>query len=539
MRHDLPPARPPRSLVHQSGMTSIVAAMAMATGLLLDIAIAARFGAGAMTDAFFVAARIPVGITVLALAVSTQALVPTFSTWLVAKDRSEANRLLSLVLTAAAVLGIGLWIVGAVVAEPLVLVTAPGLSSSLVALAASMVRVMFLIVPLVATAEVLRSFLNARYSFVAPAAMNVAMSGTSAAIVFGLAGDDIRLVAWAYVAGAAVQLLFMVLVATRQGFRYAFSARMRDPEVIATARLGGRPLLSAGLNLANRLGEQLLVSFLPAGSITLLNYGYRLVSAIGGGVFFRSVVVALLPRLTTASAGGEHELVAATTRTGLRLMLAISVPLTAVLATLGPSAVLVAFRRGSFSDADASLLGLLLVLYSTSLVGSAVQRVLLAPFFARLDTKVHLANTCLGVVVNLALAGVLMAALGGFDGSGADGGGDSRAVLGVAIAFSITQYVLVAHAWSRLRSRIGISLEGVHPFFVRIVVGSLVAGALMAAGAAVVDLGPELERGQLVVRTAAVGASGLAVLGLALWVLAGSEVRRSWRALRRPSPHAT
>lgn len=531
MRHDSRQAGPPGSLVRQSGMTSVVAAVAMASSLLLDIAIAARFGAGAMTDAFFVAARIPVGITVLALAVSTQALVPTFSTWLVDRDRAEAHRLMSLMLSAAVVVGVALWAIGAIVAEPLVRLTAPGLSASQVGLAASMVRVMFLIVPLVAAAEVLRSFLNARYSFVAPAAMSVAMTGTSAALVVGLGDDDIRLVAWAYVAGAAVQLVFMAAVALRRGFGLVFSAQLNDPDVVATARLGGRPLLSAGLNLANRLGEQLLVSFLPAGSITVLNYGYRLISAVGGGVFFRSVIVALLPRLTTATARGEHERVAATTRTGLRLMLAISLPLTAVMVALGEAAVLVAFGRGSFSDADASLLGLLLVFYSASLVGSAVQRVLLAPFFARLDTRVHLANTFLGVIVNLVLAGVLVAALGGFDRFG----GDRRAVLGVAIAFSVTQYVLVAHAWSRLRSRTGLSLAGVGPFFVRVLVASLVAGAVMVAGATAAGLGPALVGTQLVVRTAAVGAGGLAVLGATLWVLAGAEVRRSWRALREPT----
>jgi peptidoglycan biosynthesis protein MviN/MurJ (putative lipid II flippase) len=307
---------------------------------------------------------------------------------------------------------------------------------------------------------------------------------------------------------------------------------------VATARLGGRPLLGAGLNLSNRLGEQLLVSYLPAGSISLLNYGYRLISAVGGGVFFRSVIVALLPRLTTASARGQHEVVAATTRTGLRLMLAISVPLTAVMVALAQPAVLVVFRRGSFGDADASLLGLLLVLYSASLVGSAVQRVLLAPFFARLDTKVPLANTFLGVVVNLVLAVVLVAALGGLGGEGG-GAGETRAVLGVAIAFSLTQYVLVAHAWWCLRTGVGISLAGTGPFLARLVGASVVAGGIMLAAVAAADLGPALGRGHLLVRSAAVGTSGLVVLVGALWVLAGPEMRRSWRSLRQPVPKET
>jgi hypothetical protein len=98
--------------------------------------------------------------------------------------------------------------------------------------------------------------------------------------------------------------------------------------VVAAGRLSVRPLIGAGLNPLARVGEQLFVSFLPAGSITILNYGYRLVSAIGGTVLFRSVMVVLLPRLTRVTAEGDEKAVRATTKLGLRILLVISVALT-------------------------------------------------------------------------------------------------------------------------------------------------------------------------------------------------------------------
>ena len=65
-----------------------------------------------------------------------------------------------------------------------------------------MVPVMFAMVPLVAIAEVMRAYLNARYPFVAPALMTVVLNGLAAAMIlvipiFGykdifLVGDRLR-----------------------------------------------------------------------------------------------------------------------------------------------------------------------------------------------------------------------------------------------------------------------------------------------------------------------------------------------------------
>ena len=75
-----PAPRPRRSLLRQAGSTSAIAMLAVLAGFLLDVVIAATYGAGPITDAFFVSARIPLGIWALAVAAANQALVPAFST---------------------------------------------------------------------------------------------------------------------------------------------------------------------------------------------------------------------------------------------------------------------------------------------------------------------------------------------------------------------------------------------------------------------------------------------------------------------------
>jgi murein biosynthesis integral membrane protein MurJ len=520
-----------RAVVRQSGLTGIAAGVSVLFGLLLDISIAARFGAGAATDSFFVSARIPLGLTAIVMVVANQALVPAFRTSLTRRGEAATQRLISLivgvVLVAGAAMLLGVWLL----AYPLMRVTAPGISAAEVATASSMAPVVFAIVPLVAVSEVMRAYLNARYRFVVPALMSAILTAVAASVVLlgPIVGwrHDIHLVAFAYLAGAVLQVVFMTMMATLRGLRLRPSLRLRDPHLRSIGRLVVRPTTGAGLNPIARLAEQVLVSFLPPGSITILNYGYRLISAIGGTVFFRSVIVALIPRLTEAHNHDDQETVRRLTGVGMRIMLAISLPLTAFMAALSQPGAIAVFHRGSLTRASAELLGVVLAVYSISLVGSAVQRALLAPFMARLDTRTVLRNTIYGVAANLVLLPLLTLPLGL---------GNQHAILGVALAYSLAQFVNVGHAWHRLRRTIGWRPEGLAAFAARVAAASLLCGAAMVAAAAALRLDQIGARALLIVLTLAVGVLGLAVLAAALFALTGGDVARTWRSLRRERP---
>jgi putative peptidoglycan lipid II flippase len=526
-----------RNVVRQSSLTGIAAAAGVVAGLVLDITIAIRFGAGPKTDAFFVASRIPLGLIAVVMVAANQALVPAFRTSATRRGEHPTDHLISMVLCTVIVAGAALVLVSWLVAAPLVHLTAPGIPQGEITTAASMVPIVFAMVPLVAVAEVLRAYLNARYAFVAPALMTVVLNGLAAALILvvplvvGGLQRDIHLVAFSFLAGAVAQAVFMSLMAARQGLRFRPALDVRDEHLRGIAKLCVRPLGAAGLNPVARLGEQVLVSALPTGSITILNYGYLLVSAVGGTVFFRSVSVALIPRLTDAHNRGDQEEVRRFTGLGLRIMLAISLPLTAFMAVLAKPAVLAVFQRGNFSKASAVLLGTVLAIYSISLVGSAVQRALLAPFFARLDTRMPLRNTIYGVGANLVLLPLLMLPFGF---------GTQQAIIGVALAYSLSQFVNVGHAWYRLSRLHGTPGRKLVPFTFKLAVASVLSAAAMIAASIALNLDGSFDRTQLLIRTPLAGLAGLGVLAAAMFLLTGHEIAGWRRALRRarPSEHA-
>jgi murein biosynthesis integral membrane protein MurJ len=513
-----------RAVIRQSGLTGIAAGASVAVGLLLDITIAARFGAGRATDAFFVSARIPLGLVAVVLVVANQALVPAFNTSMTKHGDAATSRLVSRIVGTVLVAGGGLLLVVSLLAHQVIRVTAPGISESEVSTAAGMVPIVFAIVPLIAVSEVMRAFCNARYAFIVPALMNVVLSGIAATVILVGPRHDITVVAWGYLAGAIAQVSFMVVMATRRGLRLRPAIDLRNRELRAVGTLSIRPFAAAGLNPVARLGEQLMVSFLPPGSITILNYGYRLISAIGGTIFFRSVVVALVPRLTEAHLRGDNQEVLRITGLGLRIMFALSVPLTVFMAVLSRPAAMVVFQRGNFSHASASLLGIVLAVYSISLVGSALQRVLLAPFFARLDTRTPLRNTIYGVAANLALLPLLTLPFGW---------GNPNAIIGIALAYSLAQFVNVVHARHRLRSMVGPPARGLARLAPRLIGASVISGAAMSGAVLLFQLDDTLPRGTLLLRTAVTAVGGAAILGAAMLILAGKDLSTSWRSLRR------
>jgi putative peptidoglycan lipid II flippase len=500
-------------MLRHSGLAGIAAAVAVVSGVALDAVIAFRFGAGRATDAFFVGARIPLGLQAVILVASNQVLIPRVSSWLHEGSRPGARtneapglgptrRRTSLLVTAGAAAGMAAAAVLAAGAWPLVRLTAPGLPPEYAGVAATILQIMAFIIPLEVVGGVFEAFLNARFSFVVPSGIKVVRNVAAAVFVLvaGVGGADPRDIAWAYLLGMGLQVLTLFVYASVRGYRFVPVFALRDPDVVATAKLCMRPLAGAAVNPLARIGEQLFVSFLPAGSITLLGYGYRLISAAGGSVFFSSVVVATIPRMTKAIVAGRRAELGRLTRTCVRIMVFVALPLTAVVAVLAAPAITAVFARGKFSAADADLLASIIVVYAASLLGSGMQRGMLAPFFAEMQTRTPLRNTIYGNAANMALIPVFLFV---FDRLGVD------AVLAVGASYSLAQYIHVGHAWWSLRARLHIRLRGTVPAMAEAAAGSAALAGVLLLLYKLLDLGGDLSRWQLLVRTGVAGMVGL------------------------------
>lgn len=477
----------------------------------MDATVAALFGASARTDALFIAATIPFALASVLLASANQALVPLINAWFRDHGVEAALDRVNGLLGSSLVLATGVAVVGAAISPVLPSLLAPGASPATRASATTITALLFITVITRVGAEVVRALLNARFSFAAPASMpiaeNLAVLGTTLLLADRL---GVRAVAVGYVVGGILQFGYMYGVAWSRGLRVRPRVRFRDPEIRRAFRLLRLPLAGTGLNMIARAVERFLASFLPAGSITILNYAWVIVNSLGGAIFFRSVVVALLPRLSEARR--DDDVSRRIVGDGIRLMGLISIPLTAIVIVLAGPLVRLAFQRGAFTASSALLLSAVLAIYALQFPLDALTRVFQSFWYSRLDTRVPFINVALGVGVDVALASVLVWPFG---------------VRGLALAYVLSSIANLVHGYVTVNRQIDVRLPALLPSLAKIVVASVFAGGAAAIAATFLP-----DPAGLAGRLIAVGVPGVIASVVLLISLALLRVR-IWAFVRR------
>src|SRR3989449_264376 len=171
-----------RQVVRALGSISGATLLSRILGFVRDMVVALVFGAGPVTDAFFVAFRIPNMLRrLLAEGALSTAVVPVFSEYVETRPREEFVGMVRAVL-GAAILALGVTtIVGIVGARWILRVIAPGFAADAgqADLAALLARVMFPSLPLVGLAGLAMGVLQIHGHFFAasigPAVVNVGM----------------------------------------------------------------------------------------------------------------------------------------------------------------------------------------------------------------------------------------------------------------------------------------------------------------------------------------------------------------------------
>ncbi|GIV00046.1 MAG: hypothetical protein KatS3mg014_1661 [Actinomycetota bacterium] len=414
-------------------------------------------------------------------------------------------------------LGVGAAIaaVGALLAPVLPWAIGAGADAGTKRAAVAMTALLFVTVATRIGAEVFRAALNARFSFVAPAAMPLVENLTVLATLLLFHGTlGVTAVAVGYVAGGVTQLTFVAAAAARRGLLVRPRLGLGREEARRIRRLLALPLAGAGLTMLARVAERLFASFLPPGQLTILGYGWVVVNSIGGTVFFRSVVVALLPRL--AEARDDERATRSILTDGIRLMLLVSLPLLVALVVLAEPLVAVAFQRGRFGPAQAALLAQVIAVYALQFPFDAVTRAYMSYWFARLHTLVPFVNVVVMVVLDVTVAAALFLPLG---------------IFGIALAYDVAAVGYLLHgAWS-VHRRVSLPGRALAADVARILAASGISGLVMWA--VLQGLRPDANLAGRLVRLVVPGAAGalallvvLAVLGIRIWSVLLPWVRR-------------
>lgn len=413
----VPPVSVERQVVRALGGIGGATLISRVLGFARDMVVALVYGAGPVTDAFFVAFRIPnVLRRLLAEGALSTAVVPVLSEYAAARPRGELVTMLRAVLGAGLLALVVTTAVGVAAAPWLVRVIAPGFAGDpeQAALAVLLTRVMFPYLVLVGVSALAMGILQTHGRFFAaalgPALLNVGMIAAVLTLARRL-DPPILALALGVLAGGLAQLVVQLPGLVRLGLLIAPSADLGHPAV----RRVGRLLLPAVFGLAavqvSVLVNTLLASLLAPGSISYLYYADR-VMEFPLGVFAIALASASLPTMSRQAAAGDRAGLASTLEFALRLGLFIAVPAAVGLVVLREPIVRVLFERGEFGPAETAATAAALAWYAVGLPGFSGARIVAQAFYAAGAAGTAVRLGMLSVLVNVAAAVALMGPLG-------------------------------------------------------------------------------------------------------------------------------
>jgi putative peptidoglycan lipid II flippase len=482
-------------------------------GFARDMIVALAFGAGPVTDAFFVAYRIPnILRRLLAEGALSTAVVPVFTEYAALRSGDELRRLVRATLGIALIALVATTLLGIAAAPWVLRAIAPGFTSDPAqeALAVQLTRVMFPYLILVGLSALAMGALNAENRFfssaLGPAVSNVGMIAGVLLLARHL-DPPILALALGVLAGGVGQLLVQAPDLARAGLLLAPAWEPRHPALARMARL----LVAAVFGLAAVqvmvFVNTLLASLLPAGSISFLYYADR-VMEFPLGVFGIALASAALPAMSRQAAAGDTRALAGTLNFALRVAVYICVPATVGLLVLRTPITRVLFERGRFTPADTLATAQALSGYAVGLVAFAAARISAQAFYAVRRPGIAVRIGAVAIAVNVVAALALMAPLGH---------------AGLAYASSVGAFVnLVALLWSARRrfGRLG---------------GRALLASTLRTGAAAVPLAlwcwlalPMFDARRGLARDAALLAAVIAIGGL-IFIVASAVVGSSER----------
>jgi len=500
------PERGQSSIVRHSATMSLFNGLGVLGGLALDMAVAALFGLGQDTDGFFLAFTVPQFVMLILQSSYVSGLVPVL-TGLRDSDPERSWIVFSRLLNLNGVLIAAIAVLGWLCAGGITALVGAGLPAAQQVEVAQLARILFLMLPPLALAEVMRAQLNALQQFAVPSASNVVRNaGALATLLLGHHVWGIRALAVGYVVGALVQMVFLAAAVALAGGRYRLSWNPADPDVQAAMRLLVTRAGGIGLRRSGLIFERFLASFLPAGSVTALSYGRRMSLSLYQ-VFANSVSTAILPSLSASARAGDQAGQRRDLRLGYRLLSLITWPAAALMAALSVPIVRVLFQRGAFDAADTSLTAALLTIYALNVPALALVQVLLTPLYAGRDAGTPTRHMTWMLGINILLAWALIRTLG---------------VNGLAWAATITAALSLVRAYWLLRHLGRLDLAG---YTVRVVGASCIAGLVAWAAWTLLARLPDSGSPMITLLTAvAAGMLGGLLYVAAIWLMRLKEL---------------
>lgn len=374
-------------IARSTAFFSAATAASRVAGLAREVVAAGYYGVDGPMSAFTIAFQVPNLVRALFADSALQpAFVPVFTELVGHKEYKEAFRLAStLMLLMTMVLGVltAIFVVAAPVVIPLF---APGFHPELLALTVSLSRILFPILIMLGVSGVVVGILNSYDRFgafaISPFFWNVAIIIVVVILEPLFHGQDkIYAYAIAIVVGTAVQLAIPVWDLRNTPFHFTWSFDWRNPRVRRVLLLMLPVTISLGLINFNQVINSFFGSYVSIHAPAAIEKAFRLYQ-LPQGIFSVAITTVLFPTLARYANAKEFTNLRATLANGMRQILFVLLPATALILALSTPIIRLVYQRGEFHPHETEIVATALFWFAFSLPTNGVYLLQTRTFFS-------------------------------------------------------------------------------------------------------------------------------------------------------------
>jgi putative peptidoglycan lipid II flippase len=408
-------------------------------GVLRESVLAAFCGAGTAVDAYKTAFIVPEILNhITAGGFFSITFIPIFSRYIANRDEPGAFRILSVILTTFGSLMAVLIVAAMVMAPELVALLAPGRPDPLFqSMAVRMTRILLPAQLFFYIGGIFMAVQFAREKFALPALapliynLGIIAGGLALTVHIGVEGF-----AWGALIGAAIGHLGVQLIGARRiGLRFRPTFDWRHPDLRRYVVLTLPLMFGLTMTFSTEVFSKFFGSFLPSGSITHIDFAWRIILMLVG-FFGQAVGVAAYPFLARLASEQRIDEMNRLFNATLRY-LALVIPISCLVLVLRHEIVRVLFERWEFSAGDTRATALALSGMVLGAVAFSAQSVVNRGFYATQNTLLPAVYGSIAVILSLPLYWIGLKTLG---------------VLGVGLAIScsaLMQVIVLFAIWNR------------------------------------------------------------------------------------------
>jgi putative peptidoglycan lipid II flippase len=401
-------------IARSTAFFSAATAASRIAGLAREVVAAGYFGVAGPISAFTIAFQVPNLVRALFADAALQpAFVPVFTDLVGRRQFKEAFRLAStLLLLITMVMGAltAIFVIAAPVVIPLF---APGFSNNphLMHLTVSLSRVLFPILILLGASGIVVGILNSYDRFgafaISPFFWNVAII-IALVVLKPLFSPPNQIYAYAIaiLIGTAVQLAIPAWDLRNTPFHFTWSFEWRNPGVRRVLLLMLPVTISLGLINFNALINSTFGSLVSTDAPAAIDKAFRLYQ-LPQGIFSVAIATVLFPTLARYANAKEFVNLRATLANGMRQILFVLLPATALILALSTPIIRLVYQRGEFHPHDTQIVSTALFWFAFSLPTNGVYLLQTRTFFSLQRPWQATGLAVIDLVVSAAAAAVL------------------------------------------------------------------------------------------------------------------------------------